>query len=67
MGRKWPGSSGMRPVMSFNGGGEIALMTRWCGSPVLTERGLRGGGRPHGAHRGLQRLPRRWRLPNDSG
>jgi hypothetical protein len=40
----------MRPTMSFNGGREIALTMRQCGSPVLAERGMRGGGRPHGAH-----------------
>jgi hypothetical protein len=38
----------------MNGGSEIASMKE-CGSLVLAERGLRGGGRPHGAHQGLHR------------
>jgi hypothetical protein len=52
----WGG--GMWSTMSFNGVGEIASTMRWGGLLVLIERGTRGG-RSHGAHRELQRLPRR--------
>jgi hypothetical protein len=57
-GRKRLGSGGMWSTMSFNGVGEIASTMRQGGLLVLIERGTRGG-RSHGAHRELQRLPRR--------
>jgi hypothetical protein len=44
---------------------EIASTTRQCGLPVLTERGLRGGGRPHGALQGQSWAARQWKWPDD--
>jgi hypothetical protein len=34
----------------MNNSDEIASKMKWCGLLVLTERGPRAGGRPHGTH-----------------